>query len=301
MVGRMDPDALLNGLNGSLVRDWEEHRRQAFNPNTKGAAYETALKNFLNGYFGDIYNIQTRTAVIDEYLNCFDIFNSGDAELDVVATFKQAVPQIIFESGDMKWVPYDGVSFVCEVKSELTSTSLEDDLEKLAKLDSLREDDRNRRFPRFAGRTELYVEPEKGEKGESIDASVTDQLKCLVYDQASISESTLREKLNVDTNIWDLLLIVDENILFTSPELPFSKLWNSPNRVSYSWIPEDHMEYVLPNIPSLPDGLVWFILTISMSIPRPQPFDTTAALINLVQRNWGDEFGGYEGYARLSD
>jgi hypothetical protein len=289
-----DPEALVEGFNEQLRGKWVDHRRQAFNSNTKGAAYENALADLLKEYFGGIYDIRTRTAVIDEYLECFDVFSAGTAEFDVVANFSQAVPRVILESGDMKWVPYDGTAFICEVKSEINTSKLEDDLAKLAKLKKIEADNQYNRFPNNSGGTRMYTEPERGQKKNPQEIYVNHQLKCLVYDECSISESSLREIAETDTEIWDLILIADENILYVSPELPFVDAWI--DRISFNGesfeLPEDTL---LP----LTDGFVWFIIALSVSIPRPRPFDVTPALLHLVQRDWL-KHGGYFGFGSLN-
>lgn len=295
MSNSTDPNAIITGFNEKLRSQWEQHRRQAFNSNTKGAVFENTLQEFLLDYFEGVYDVRTRTVVIDEYLKCFEVFNSGNSEFDVVTSFKQSVPRMIFKSNEMTWVPYDGVAFVAEVKSEINTSKLESDLEKFAKLTQIEPDSQYSRFPRGTAVTRMYIEPEPGKKGYKKKVHVNHQLKCLVYDSASISDSSLRKRLGVDTEIWDLLLIVDENILYVSPELPFSDVWK------HRGVKTSNVEVskeMWPDIISLDDGLVWFILLLSISIPRPAPFDVTPALLHLVQRNW-DEFGNYFGWKFL--
>jgi hypothetical protein len=279
MTGQTDPEALLNGVREKLQTQWQQHRKQSFNNNTKGAAYEKALRGFLLEYFEGIYKIQTRTAVIDQYLECFEVFSSGQSELDVVATFRQAVPGIVFQSGDMKWVPYDAVSFICEVKSELTKPSLVDDIEKLEKVNSL--DIKETRFDRDSGRSKLT----KWDSGDTIvrDLSVDHPLRCLVYDEESISAEFLLEYAASKSDQWDLILLVDEDVILVSPNLPFAEGWYDNAKVDNE---EFDIKELLPETVVLSDGLIWFIILLSVSIPRPKPFDTTPALLGLVQGEW---------------
>lgn len=205
----------------------------------------------------------------------------------MVASFKQAVPGIILESGDMRWVPYDGVAFVCEVKSKLTASSLEDDLEKLAKLNALGREVPSRRFdPNRTGKTKMSWD------GGQIKTTTNRQLKCLVYDESSVSAETLMEKLLVDTEIWDLLLIVEEELVLVSPNLPFVDGWY--DRFEFE-LDVDKVEAndLFPDVLVLPEGILWFILIIGVSVPRPSPFDATQALLQLVQREWKDEPSKY--------
>lgn len=300
MSGETDPGAIIEGFNEKLRFQWREYRRQAFNANTKGAVFENTLQEFLLDYFGGVYDVRTRTAVIDEYLECFDVFNSENNEFDVVSSFQQSVPRLIFKSDEMTWVPYDGVAFISEVKSEINTTKLESDLEKFAKLKKIESDNLQNRFSRDTPGTRMYVELEPGEKGYGEMMNVDHQLKCLVYDNASISESSLRERLQVDTEIWDLLLIVEENILFISPKLPFANFWKKRMVDAFSPVIEEGTidKNSFPDIVALKDGLVWFVILISISIPRPQPFDVSPALLQLVQKNW-EEFGNYIGWGNL--
>lgn len=303
MSAEQDPNALLEGVNEKLRNQWQQHRRQAFNPNTKGAAYETTLKNFLLEYFKGVYHIRTRAAVIDRHLDCFEVFNAGENEFDVVGSFRQAIPELVFESGEMKWVTFEGIAFVCEVKSELNNTSLESDLEKLAKLKTLEYDNPKDRFPNQYGGTRMYIKSDGPEKKAAVKTTVEHQLKCLVYDNASISETDLRERIQTDPEIWDLLLVVDENVLFVSPNLPFTDSWYKRFNLGNLDEEEDggNLSELLAEelpAPALPDGFTWFVLLIAISIPHPRPFDVSAALIALVQKDW-DEEANYPGFASL--
>lgn len=298
MTVDQDPEALIRGFSEKLRSQWEQHRRQSFNPNTKGAAFENTLKRFLLDYYRGIYHIRTRTAVIDRYLECFEVFNAGENEFDVVASFRQAIPELVLESGEMKWVTYEGVAFVCEVKSELNATALKSDLKKFAKLKSLDQENPKDRFPTRYGGTQISIEPEKGVKEGSRQATVEHQLKCLIYDKSSISHSTLMQVLHTDTEIWDLLLVVDENVLFVSSELPFADIWFERIGLGSPDSEHTHDMSAISLAPCLQDGLIWFILLLAISIPHPPPFDVSAALVNLVQRNW-NEHGGYFGFGSL--
>lgn len=282
-----NPEAIIQGFRTNLHSQWEQHRDHAFNANTKGAAYESALKEFLDEYFAPIYNIRTRTAVIDRELQCFDLLNPGESELDVVSVFKQAVPGIIMEAGEMGWVPYDSVAFVCEVKSKLTAPALEKDLEKFAKLSELGR--QNRFTSGQTGQTQMYLVDDENRES-SMKTTVNHQLKCLVYDEKSIDPETLLNTAMVAPEIWDLILIVEDDLLIVSPNLPFVDAWQ--NRVS--WDMDDSPEHVFPDFVVLPEGIVWFIILLVISIPRPIPFDASAALLRLVQRDWRDGGSFYD-------
>jgi len=285
-----DPNAIIEGFSQKLQSEWEQHRRQSFNTNTKGKAYERALKGFLEEYFDGVYKIQTRTAVIDSKLNCFDVLSAGENEIDVVASFRQAIPNLILKSGDMIWVPWDAVSFICEVKSSITKGSLESDLEKLAALTELGSTYRGGRFPQMTGRTSLTTGNNPNKRTVQSDVTVDHQLKCLVYDENKISGESLLEVATEFTEIWDLILIVDDNTILVSPELPFVDGWYSRFQdIELENGDQINLAEAHPDVLVLPDGLVWFILLISMSIPRPPPFDASTSLMRLVQGDWQDE------------
>lgn len=294
MTGNQNPEAIIDGFNQKLRTEWKNHRRQAFNTNTKGKAYEETLKDFLEEYFSDIYNINTRAAVIDEDLKVFDYFSSGENEIDVVATFRQAIPGIILKSGDMLWVPWDGVSFVCEVKSEVTKRNLEHDLEKLASLSELGPENYYNRFPQNSGATRLTTGSRPNKETVVTNTSVNHQLRCLVYDEYNTSGETLMDLASEFTDIWDIILLVDEGLILVSPELPFAEGWQD-RFFSVEAEGNDDLGTHYPDILVLPDGLVWFILIISVSIPRPQPFDVSSALMQLVQGEYLEDGFKYEG------
>jgi hypothetical protein len=292
-----NPEALIEGFSDELQAKWRQHRAQSFNSNTKGAAYERTLAEFLEEYFSGLYNIYTRTATIDKQLSCFDVFTAGESEIDVVCTYKQAVPELIFDSGGMRWVPYDAVAFVCEVKSRLSTSSVESDLEKLAKLKSIEPDDQSKRFAGNVSTTSIFNERPDGTRRDTTVTTVNHQLKCLVYDEASISEDSLRERLRTDTEIWDLVLIVDEDLIFISPELPFTGHWYD----NIVWVDNETRRSAsefFPEILCLRDGLLWFVLLLALTIPHPMPFDASMALLKLVSREWQDE-EVYAGFGKL--
>lgn len=288
MTGPLDPEALIEGFNEKLRSKWKNHRRQSFNTSTKGSAYENTLQRFLMEYFSGTYDIRTNTVMVDDELEVFDIFNSGDAEFDVVANFRQYTPSVIFESGDMKWVPYEGVAFICEVKSSLTKSALEDDLEKYAKLYELGKAESFRsRFPQETAQTRLVHEG----SSQRTSVSVPHQLRCLVYDEQSIAVDTLYDVLAEYTEIWDIVVIVEEGVIIVSPEHPFVEGWFK--RIDVGELTDPLLDE-LPDILALPDGLIWFIILLTVSIPQPPQWGSGSALMKLVQREWKDEGGMYD-------
>ncbi len=246
---------LLDGLRNRLKSQWEESRKQSFNSNVKGASYEKTLANFLQEYIGGTYDIYTRIAVIDRKLKCFDLFTPGQNEIDVVASFPQAKPQIVFELEEMTWVPYYGVAFICEVKSELSTTALKEDLKKTGKLSKME-------------RTSEF--------GVSLktDSSVEYQLKCLVYDKApSIDIETVYKILEKNMENWDLVLIVEKDVLLVHPDLPFGERLKNP--LFYVKVTDRGIVHAS-------NGLIWFLLFLSVSIDYPPSIVTVNSITNML-------------------
>lgn len=248
---------LLEGLRNRLRSQWREYRKQSYNPNSKGAAYEKALANLLRDYVGGTYDIRTRTAVIDDSLECFNIFSPSENEIDVVAIFPQSKPQVVFEADNLSWIPYHGVAFICEVKSALTTTALRDDLAKTGKL--------------------AEIEREDG-FGVTIGGSTTVnyQLKCLVYDEVkSVSIDTIYDILEQNIDAWDLLLLVERNELIANPKLPFSETAGKP---LYCHKNTD------AGLVHVHNGLLWFLAYISVSIDYPPSISTVTPLLEMIHR-----------------
>jgi hypothetical protein len=68
---------------------------------------------------------------MDTQMEYLSIFSVGENEVDVAATFVRTYPKIVVKIGETKYVPYDGVAFIIEVKSTVDKTRLEQDLLKL--------------------------------------------------------------------------------------------------------------------------------------------------------------------------
>jgi hypothetical protein len=117
---------------------------------------------------------------MDEQLACFDLFSDdSENEIDVMALFSHASPRIILQETDVNWVPLEGISFLCEIKSRIDKGRLESDLEKLEIVRSIEVDPDDRFGTDVTGSYSVYY-----------------QLHCLVYDQSSISDDTLESILN---------------------------------------------------------------------------------------------------------
>lgn len=198
-------DELTRRFQTQLDHEWQRFRDIDANDTSRGSSYETELSNILESYLGSSYEIVTNCSIMDRDLECFDTFEtSGQNEFDVVSLFCQAIPRIVVEEGKIRWVPLPSIAFVCEVKSRVDKGRLSSDLDKLSTLRSL-EGDPADRFP-----TKM--------QGPS---TVDRQIHCLVYDQASIANDTFTELLAQSQNSWDMVLIVEENVLVVNETLPF--------------------------------------------------------------------------------
>ncbi|GAB3705142.1 hypothetical protein [Halorubrum pallidum] len=195
----------------------------------------------------------------------------------------------------MTYVPLIGTAFLCEVKSKIDSGRLEKDLTKLRKVSKLAKSEQRT----FAiSQTGTYT--------------TNSQIKCLVYDERSISDERLVDQLIEYQDAWDLLLIVQDDVLFVNSSLPFFDDMRGPadvvsdefdiDEISFddSIIEDDSeidSEQVAKmksdlkmsirkdrNFGTLNNGMAWFLLLLSASIPRPLGIDTADTLKNLIEK-----------------
>jgi hypothetical protein len=192
---------VLEGVNSTLKNRFNELRDQHFNTNTKGYEYEKIVAAFFGEYFGGIFDFHTRKVLLDRDLKAFEVFDEGQNEFDVVATFRNASPRLVMRVGEMTYLPYDGTAFVIEVKQTLERTALKKDLDKLRKLDSF---DTSGRFG-TPFKTRFSIER---------------PLKILFYYEAHIDENSLAELLDQYAQSWDLVLVVSKDILYGNKALP---------------------------------------------------------------------------------
>lgn len=291
-------NTLVEGIQQQLKQDWNQFRNQHHNPSNKGASYEEALSDFLDKYYSGVYETVTQTVIIDENLDVFESFDTarGEHEIDLVGLFRSARPRIVFEVGQMTYVPLIGAAFLCEVKSKIDSGRLEKDLKKLQKVSQLAKAE-NRSFG--VAQTGEYT--------------INEQIKCLVYDENSISEEKMVDKLINYQNSWDLLLLVQDDILFVNSTLPiFNDIQGpvdfpadelDPEELSIIVSDADDGSDVDPelmakaednlkravqrsrNFRSLTNGLSWFLILLTASIPRPLGVDTADTIKNLLERS----------------
>jgi len=279
---------LFKGIQEQLDQDWNRFRDQHHNPSNKGASYEETLKAFLEKYYSGVYEIRTQATIIDQDLAVFDKFDTarGENEIDVVGLFESARPRIVFEIEDMTYVPLKGAAFLCEVKSELDAGRLESDLAKLEKVTEL-----------------IDKESERWGVAQTGEYTTNHQLRCLVYDENSISDEQLVDSLIDFNNAWDLLLVVESNRLYVNSSLPIFKDIRQPiadidlDNISSQNVEsppdlEEDLDVVIEdlkmtvhrerNLTRQKEGLVMFLVILSGSIPRPVGVDTTDTLRQLL-------------------
>lgn len=275
---------LITGFSNQLSQEWEQYTTQAYNSNTKGAAYEKALARLLEDYFGGVYDIHTRTAIIDEELECFHVFdNPQQNEIDVVAVSKNSKPRLVFRVDQMQWVPYNSVPFICEVKSNLTTDGLRSDLEKTQKLRKLTPEERRTRTPLTFNR-ELAVEH---------------QVLTLVYnDSERVSDSTLTQILSENLDSWDLVLLAQEDAIIVNPKMPIGSRPTTEDDLPDEAGPalQDTFDWILSRERSSngllieEEGLLKFIFVLSVSIPYSVGVNSTATFEAMLRYKGRNDF-----------
>lgn len=246
---------MIDDFSEDLQNNWSQIRKRQYNPSRKGDEFEESLKDFLESYFTSVFEFRMGCSLVDSELRCFKEFDSGQNEFDVVSSFRTATPNIVFREGNMQWIPYNGVAFVSEVKSHLTKSNLKKDLSKLDILQDLRGDPSDR-FPNMMAGT---------------NAMVPHQIHCLVYDKNEIDRKTRQELFYEYPDAWDLFLIVDEDKLLLNSTLPLAEDLFGRDRQEgeFQWC-------------YIENGLLWLIVSLSVSIPQPPVVHTANPLIKMA-------------------
>jgi hypothetical protein len=208
---------LLDAIEKQLKSRFEELRDQKYNTNTKGYDYEEILKAFLEDYIGGAFDILIRIGVLDIELKALSTLKPYENEFDIVGLYKNAVPRLVHH----RWVPYDSVAFIIEVKQTLQTPFLRKDLEKLSKLTDLKLNENRIR-------TSLGYIHKFGLKRP---------VRVLFYYEKKANSSTVFEELNGKySDAWDLCIILKDNLVLINNSLnlllPKWKEWHfrqSPN------------------------------------------------------------------------
>lgn len=277
MPNASQPEDLISSFQTQLEHQWSRFRDIEADDSARGNSYETALRDLLDEYFGGKYDIFSNCSIMDHQLRCFREFGeNADNEIDVVALFSQATPRIVLKETHINWVPLQGISFLCDIKSRIDKGRLESDIEKLDITRRLEQDPDDRFGVQASG-----------------EYTVDHQLHCLVYDRSSISDDTLNSIVE-DNDAWDMILLVEEDTLIVNKTLPIIEYLRMQAVRSQLPHPEDlpdnEFTTSIPGedengIVSMGNGLAWFIIALSISIPVPLGINTGGTLAELISRS----------------
>lgn len=192
---------VLEKTESQLRAKFAEIHEKTYNSNTKGYNYEETVQEFFSNYLGGAFDFLLRKGVLDAELKALSVFKTSENEFDVVATFKDAVPKLVYEP----FVPYDSVAFIIEVKQTLDSSNLKKDLNKLDKLRTFKT---GQKFPRYAYPLHATF------------LKLTRPLRILFCYEARISRQRFSETLDSYKEAWDMLLVLSEDMVLLNTSLP---------------------------------------------------------------------------------
>ncbi len=227
--------SVLEAVSRDIMNEFEESKKAYYDPNTKGGNYEKVVSSFLEKYFGGMLDFHERAQILDVSLDYVDVFPRGGNNFDVVATYKTAVPKVVFTIKQTAFVPLDSVAFIVEVKQDVSKSFLEADLKKLKKFSDLK---------LGQDRMALTVGGE---------FAVNRPIRILLYYSDRIDEDELDALLNKYINYWDILIILQNDQIWVSPSLPWAAGILKTPKIFYCPI----------------HALFHGIMTISTSIPAP--------------------------------
>lgn len=265
-------EQLYSQIKSQLDRKWDEHREVLHN--SKGDRYEDSFADLLETYYGGVYDFNTKVVASDSNREVFKQFDfNGDEEIDVVATFKQSKPRVLLslgqEENSLKWVPFESMAFMCEIKANLTKKNLENDFKKLEPITKVSE-----------GLEDRFGVTASG------NYCVDYPLRCLVYDEESISQETMSKILENNIEFWDLILLVKKDLLIVNHKLPIADYFK--NRLEKSNLfdgivdrqeikgNEDAVQFY-----TVSEGILWFLVAVSASIPDPIAVNTVESLLSV--------------------
>jgi len=217
----MNIDDLIGKFEESLREKFDNIRTTLYNPNVKGGQYERILREFFETYLGDVFNFNSRAALIDTNHDIFELLKPSENEFDVVAQFKTTFPSKVYAYGDIQYVSYDSCAFIVEVAQTLTKKQLQEDLNKLGKLNTL-----NKKLG-WLQKGKRFQAPILGGQ-----ANVEYPLRILFYYEASISGEELASAISKETECWDILIILQKERLLINTSLPI--LFKKPPRPWFS-------------------------------------------------------------------
>jgi hypothetical protein len=200
---REQANVFLDGINQELKSMFEQLRPLSLNSNTKGGEYEQHIADIFHRYLGSRFDFHVRAHLLDVEMTYLDLFSIGENEIDIIATFSNAVPKIIFKAGTRNYISYDSVAFTLDVKARLDNDKLEKDLEKTLKISKL-----SRLTHKIGdiihGGSYLLDRP----------------LRFLFYHESHISEGELDRLLKKYYSIWDVIYIINNNQIILNRSLP---------------------------------------------------------------------------------
>lgn len=200
---RDQASTFLNGINQELKSKFEQIRPIFLNSNTKGGEYEKHIANIFHQYFGSRFDFHIRAHLLDAEMNYLELFSTGENEIDIIATFSNAVPKIVFKAGDTNCIAYDSVAFTVDVKARLDKGKLEKDLEKATKLSKLSKSP-----------------PKIGSLMYGGNFVLDRPLRFLFYYEPHISEDELDRLLSMYYSVWDIIFIIGDNRIVLNRSLP---------------------------------------------------------------------------------
>ena len=237
---------VVDGIGTQLRDKFEELRPHYYNANTKGAGYEKVLKEVLSDYLDSIVSIHDRCFLIDRNLDLLNTIPYDKNEFDIVATFNSACPKIVFQTDTLKYIPLDAVAFLIEVKQTITKPALKEDLDKMDYISKINTD--GRFGVTFTG---MY--------------SVSHPMKILAYYDKQIDDKEFFDILIEHLEDWDAILLVEEDILYVNPRLP--------------WVNKILNKFTIEKFH--PHALFWIILIISISLTISPMTNTASTFVNM--------------------
>ena len=172
---------------------FERIKQENYNANTKGFDLEETLADFYSSYLSEGYNFFIRQPILDINLKVEEILKRIN-EFDVIATYKNAIPRLIYKIKRREFIPYDSVAFITEVKQTLTKPFLKKDLEKFQKLNNLKIGSQFKylNFP--------YTRPRPE--------------RVLFYYERKASQSGIVDLLKQYQDSWDVMTILKDDVIF---------------------------------------------------------------------------------------
>jgi hypothetical protein len=200
---REQANVFLDGINQDLKSMFEQVRALSLNSNTKGGEYEKHIADIFQRYLGSRFDFHVRAHLLDVEMTYLDLFSTGENEIDIIATFSNTVPKIIFKAGQTNYISYDSVAFTLDVKANLDNDKLEKDLEKISKISKLS------RSPHKTGDI-MY--------GGSF--LLDRPLRFLFYHEPHISREEIERLLVKYYSVWDVVYIINNNEIILNRSLP---------------------------------------------------------------------------------